>query len=356
MDGIKGTRASPASPHRVLLVSVPRTASNLLLKLVDIHNQPNVLTSPRGGYFFYPAYLGAATEGTLEKPTSEWSSEEKEKFQTAFQGCIDNLEGYSSRAKDKNKIMFAKEHACWFHNPGFLQKSRTGIDDQEFISSFRSGIHVPDHYGPKDFSASNETILPDAYLHTWQMAFLIRHPALAWPSFYRAMQKILAERQIDEDGIKGTSLGNMTFRWTRQLYDWCASQPDVATPPPLVDAHDLIHNPGVVLKFCERLGLDKDAVQFQWNSETLPDTWKTSGEGPEAEEQARRERANAVMLSTISGSSGLVKDKAPVDIDIEAETVKWSEEFGAGVAGFLRKAVLDSMPDYEYLKARRITV
>ncbi|KAJ5182553.1 hypothetical protein N7492_000169 [Penicillium capsulatum] len=344
-----------ASSRRVLLVSVPRTASNLLLKLLNIHNQPNLLTSTRGGYFFYPAYTGAAQDGTLGKPASEWSREEKEKFQSALQACIDNLEEYSSQAKNENKTMFAKEHAFWFYNPGFLQRWMTGVDDPEFIDSFRAGIHVPEKYGPGTFSASNETILPDAYLHTWQMAFLIRHPALSWPSMYRAMQKISGEYDMDEDGIKGTSLSNMTYRWTRRLYDWCATQPDVPTPPPVVDAHDLIHSPQIVLKFCDRLGLDRDAVQYEWNAQKTADVPKAPGEGTEGDERGRHSRINAFMLSTLNESSGVVKDKAPVEIDIEAESVKWNEEFGAEIAGFLHKAVLDSMPDYEYLKARRIT-
>lgn len=354
MAGPEGTGA--ASPRRVLLVSVPRTASNLLLKLLNIHNQPNLLTSPGGGYFFYPVYVGAARDGLMAKSTSEWSDEEGEKFQAAFNKGIENLEEYSSRAKQENKIMFAKEHAFWFYNPGFLQKWMTGIDDPGFIDSFRSGIQIPDSYGSREFSASNETILPDAYLHTWQMTFLIRHPALAWPSMYRAMQKISGEWDMAEDEIKGASLSNMTFRWTRQLYDWCATQPDAPILPPVLDAHDLIHNPQIVLKLCEQLGLEKSAVQFEWDSAIKSDISQTSGNESNAENQDRHKRINAYFLATINASSGVVKDKAPVDVDIEAEAVKWNGEFGADVAGFLHKTVLDSMPDYEYLKARRMVV
>jgi hypothetical protein len=45
-----------------------------------------------------------------------------------------------------------------------------------------------------------------------------------------------------------------------------------------------------------------------------------------------------------------------VSIDIDAEAAKWKVEFGEEIAQMIEKAVRDSMPDYEYLKARRITV
>lgn len=347
-----------SSPHRLLLISVPRTASNLLLKVLNIQKQPNLLTSPKGGYFFYPAFIAAAQAGYLNKRPEEWTEAEKQTVQSAFQRCLDSLEEYSAQAQKENKIMFAKEHSIWFHNPASLQKKLTGRHDAEFCKAFRANI--PDAYGSSNtFSPSNETILPDEYLRTWQLAFIIRHPALAWPSLYRAMTKIAAQGFMDEDGIKGASLTNMTLQWTRMLYDWCMEQPDVPIPPPVVDAHDLIHSPEVVLKFCEQTGLDKSVVQFEWDdkdAERKSSHWASAKPDADAEEQDMHHRAATIMLSSLDGSSGVLRDKAPATIDIPAEVAKWMVEFGEETAQFLEKAVWDSMPDYEYLKARRLTV
>lgn len=356
MAGAENTE-TPAVPRRVLLVSVPRTASNLFLKMLNIPAQPRIHTSDKSGYFFYSAFVNAAKDGIFGKELDQWTPEEIQNFQTTFQRGIDGIEEYTEQAKAENKFMWAKEHAFWFHNPTSLHKQK-GVDDSELVKTLRSGIHFPECYGPtQTYSASNETVLSDEYLRTWNIAFIIRHPALAWPSMWRALNKIASEWDIDEDGTFGSSQSNMSMRWSRGLYDWCMEQPDVPTPPPVVDAHDLIHNPEVALKFCEQTGLDKSVVQFEWKgNDKKSESWAVQGSGPEADEQNTHQRIASFMLSTLETSSGIVKDKAPMEIDIGAEAAKWKVEFGEEAAQFIEQAVMDSMPDYEFLRARRITV
>lgn len=212
--------ASTPGPRRLLLVSVPRTASNLLLKILNIHQQPNHLMNPKGGYFFYPAFMSAAQNDHLVKPSENCTQDEKQTVRGNFQACFDELEEYATRAVQQNEIMFAKEHASWVYSPASFQKMSTARDDVEFSKAFR--VEIPGTYGHiRTYSSSNETILSDEYLRSWQFAFIIRHPALAWPSMYRALTKISGEGLMDDDGVKGTSLTNMSFRWTRMLYDWC---------------------------------------------------------------------------------------------------------------------------------------
>lgn len=349
---------STAAPRRLLLVSVPRTASNLLLKILNIHKQPNFLTNPKGGYFYYPAFMSAARGDQLTKSADKWTDEEKQALQGTFQSCFEDLEEYSARAQAEHKAMFAKEHAFWLSSPASFQKMMTGRDDADFAQSFR--VKIPEKYGTtQTYSPSNETILSDEYLRSWQLAFIIRHPALAWPSMYRAMTKIAAQGFMDEDGVKGSSLTNMSLRWTRLLYDWCMEQPDVPTPPPVIDAHDLIHSPEVVLKLCEQTGLDKSVLQFEWNdkdAEKKSNYWAPASPDASADEHDMHRRAASIMLSSLEGSTGVLKEKAPTDIDVKAEAEKWKVEFGEEVAQLIEKAVWDAMPDYEYLKARRITV
>lgn len=353
------TSVPTATPRRLLLVSIPRTASNLLAKILNIANQPNLVTNQKAGYFFYPAYIEAAASRNYQnKSIDQWTDDEKTHLKHSFQECFNTLEEYSTRAENNHQMMFTKEHAYFFYSPAALLKSKTGIHDEDFFKSFR--LDMPEKYGPTQTSSRfNETILSDEYLRSWQMAFIIRHPALAWPSMYRAMLKVGEIGMLDEDGVKGASFTNMDMRWTRLLYDWCMEQPDAPVQPPVIDAHDLIHNPEVVLKFCERTGLDKSVVQFEWkdkNESKKSAKWDNGDPNASAEDVQKNLSAASVMLATLENSSGIVKDKAPEVIDIDAEAVKWREEFGEETGALVEEYVRKSMPDYEYLKARRITV
>ncbi|EKV13445.1 hypothetical protein PDIG_38270 [Penicillium digitatum PHI26] len=345
-------------PHRVLLVSIPRTASNLFLKILNIHNQPNVLTSQKGGDFFYDAFMTVSRDGRVDKPLDEWTTDARSETKAIIQRCFNNLEDYSTRARSENKIMFAKEHAFWFLNPGFFTSpsSSAPMPSPEQLEEFR--VSMPDQYGPSQtFSANNKTVLPDEYLRTWQIAFIIRHPALAYPSMYRAMQKLSQSGFIDDDDIKGMSFTNMSLEWTRKLFDWCLEQPDEPVTPLVVDANDIIHHPGAVVKFCEKTGLNTASMQFEWNSseKSVNETPESADYGEPAELTLHR-NASSIMFSTLAESTGVVKDKAPLSVDVDAEVAKWRVEFGDEVAELLEKATRDSMSDYEYLKANRVTV
>ncbi|CAI7638556.1 unnamed protein product [Penicillium glandicola] len=333
--------------HRVLLVSVPRTASNLLLKILNIQNQPNVLTSQGGGYFFYDAFMTSANDDRLRKPLDQWTTKTKNETKSALQQSFNELEAYSTRARAENKIMFTKEHAFWFLNPGFFTSTMNGAEKPEDLKEFQ--VSTPECYGPSQtFSANNKTIMPDEYLRTWQLVFIIRHPALAWPSMYRAMMKLSKVGFIDDDGIKGASTTNMSMQWTRKLFDWCLEQPDEPVMPLVIDANDVIHNPGTVVKLCEKAGLDTSVMQFEWNgSEKKSEGWTTDIANGDDQELARHKNAASIMFSTLEESTGVLKDKAPVSVDIDVEVAKWRVEFGDEAAELLEKATRDSMPDYE---------
>ncbi|KAJ5964752.1 uncharacterized protein N7479_004628 [Penicillium vulpinum] len=315
-------------PRRILLVSVPRTASNLLLKILNIPNQPNVVSSPKGGYFFYDAFMTTVRGGRLDRPLDHWTTAATNETKAALQNGFDGLEEYSARARAENKIMFAKEHAYWFVNPGFMS-TFDGAENTEDLKEFR--VCTPERYGPtQTFSANNKTIMPDEYLRTWQIAFIIRHPALAWPSMYRAMMKLSEAGFMDDDGMRGASITNMNMECTRRLFDWCLEQPDQPVTPLVIDAHDVIHNPGAVMKFCEKAGLDTASIQFEWNgSDKKSENWTPeSANAGNPEEQAMHKIAASVMLSTLEASTGVVKCKAPASVDIDAEAAKWRVEFG----------------------------
>lgn len=353
MTATLNTKNNHEPSRRILLVSVPRTASNLLLKILNIPNQPGILTNPRAGYFFHGAFEAAAKNGRLEKPLSQWTAEEKSETKAAFQDGLDELEAYTTRARAENKTMFAKEHAFWFLNPGAFTGCLNNTDSTDDLSEFH--VSVPEYYGStQTFSTNNNTVFSDEYLRTWRLAFIIRHPALAWPSMYRAMQKMSKAGFVDDDGVKGISIANMTLEWTRKLYDWCSAQPDESVTPLVIDANDVILNPGAVAKFCEMAGLDAASMQFEWSGATKCDGISDCAKSGDAHEEKRRQ-GHAIFLSTLNDSTGVVKDKAQV-VDIDTEVAKWRVEFGDEIAGMIEKATRDSMSDYEYLKEHSITV
>lgn len=345
------TMTATTLPRRVFLISVPRSASHLLLKIVDIHNQPKFLTNEQGGYFFFPAFAPAIHGGYADKPLNEWTSTQKEEIKASFHGCVSSLEEYSERAQKEDKAMFIKEHAYWFMNPALMYEMMTGNKDPELFKTFQ--LRLSESYDPQSFSPSNKTVLPDEYLRSWQVAFIIRHPALAWASMYRAMTKIKGFGGMGGKEFMGVWKTNTTLRWTRMVYDWCLEQ---GTQPVLVDADDVTHNPAAVKRFCELTGLDPEKMQYEWSEETV----KGTGPGMHDTENEHYEmqiKINCVMRSTVDASSGIVKDKTPTGpIDIAVEMEKWKAELGDEAAQLLHEAVLESMPDYEYLKERRIIV
>jgi hypothetical protein len=296
----------------------------------------------------------------LQKPPSQWTDDERTLIRDTYQQCLDRLEETRAQAHRDGKRLFAKEHSHWLVNPGKIppppasngasangNQNGNHHDTSDLTSFFRLRFPPPTQ---DDYSPTNPSLFPDSYLHNWQLAFIIRHPALAWPSMYRAMLKMQTELgMLDEDGVKGASIANMSMAWTRRMVDWAAARhqadPDSYPPPLIMDAHDVIHNPASVLRFCEMAGLDKDAVQFEWGAETrsVVQSWGTQDE-----------KAARIMLATLEASRGVVKEKAPATVDIEAEAVKWREEFGEEAAALVERAVWGAMGDYEYLRERRV--
>ncbi|KAI9924674.1 hypothetical protein ASPWEDRAFT_40764 [Aspergillus wentii DTO 134E9] len=346
------SNSSTNPSRRLLLVSCPRTASNLLTKILSIPDQPNVLANDAGGYFFYDAFMATAFSGCAEKPLAEWTEKERSDVQSVFQKCVDNLEEWSARAKSEGKFLFTKEHAFWFVNPAafgnIINDTTTDVSTTEPLR-----LQFPAAYGEQTFSGSNHTILPDEYLRTWQLAFIIRHPALVFASLYRAMNKMSTGGLFDPKAVKATLVTNMTLRWTRLLCDWCSEQPD--TEPVIIDANDVIHNPKAVIRFCELTGLDSSALKFKWDSKKPEEpAHAVGGEDTPEDEKAAHRAASGIMLSTLRESSGVVKSKAPDTVDIEAEAKKWKEEFGEEMGAMIEKAVWDAMPDYEYLLTKRV--
>ncbi|KAJ5297787.1 hypothetical protein PENANT_c012G11545 [Penicillium antarcticum] len=352
MAGLSSNEATEERRRRILLITYPRTASNLLVKMLSLDSQTAVVSNEKGGYFFWNAFMTGRATGLTYKPIEHWNVEETDQIQREFQKGVNELEDKHEIAKSAGKITFAKEHAQWFANPAEVAKHLSG---QGGPASLPFSIEVPYISSSNGaFSSNNLTILPDEYLHTWTPTFLIRHPALAFPSFYRSML------DLENEGFAGPHERQpmlklfSTLKWTRLLYDWYRQHgSDSSTKsgdnihlPLLLDAQDVTNEPAVVARYCELIGMDPTKLKFEWNREALGKAAHPDGAAQKTPEE--------VMMATLNHSSTLLKEKTPVAIDMVAEAEKWKNEFGEDIGKQMEEWVQSAMPDYDYLRARRL--
>lgn len=183
---------------------------------------------------------------------------------------------------------------------------------------------------PSNATSSKHTsclCVPDTFLLTWQPIFLIRNPALMFPSFARAAGD--TGRKLDRSYNDAV----MTLAWTRDLYCWYTER---GVQPLLVDADDVMGSSGVVREVCRRSGMEPDAVITKWGLE--------SSDNP--------------MLgrykSTINGSTGIIPGKDSAGLDLEVLKRDWVDAFGTVCGHRIGRWVDESMPDYEYLREQRV--
>ncbi|KAJ5948575.1 hypothetical protein N7454_001882 [Penicillium verhagenii] len=292
----------------------------------------------QGGYFFYPAYTKAAAvlnNNLPHKPLSQWTDDQKAEAQHSFQECFNTLEEYSMQASNTHKMMFAKRARILALQPAALHKARTGIHDEDLFNEFR--IAMPEQYG-------------------------------ATQTYSQSQRDGALRRSICARGSLRLSSGTRRWRGRPCTGLWLKSGKRACWMR--MGRIGLFHRLllmrmilciilGLWWSFVSGRGLDKGVVQFEWADQgemRKSAKWGNNVVGTGAEEVSLHQRAAGVMLSTLENSSGIVRDKAPEDVDIDAEAAKWRVEFGEEIGGLVEEYVRKSMPDYEYLKARRITV
>ncbi|KAI9713514.1 MAG: hypothetical protein M1820_000896 [Bogoriella megaspora] len=335
----------------LFLITYPRVASNLFVKILSLQNQPDVLTKDMGGYFFLPAFMTIDEHKLHSKHVDDWTEEERSGVKCQYQAGFDQLQGYVNRARSEHKILFVKEHANLMANP---MKQSQYIWDRESTHEDQWRLQVPQSLDIQpQYSTLNDSVLPDHLLRQIQPTFLIRHPALVFPSNYRV--EISKKGRVAAAATKREALDiTMSMRWSRQLYDFYMTKPQLTltksrSQPVIIDAYDVINAPQQLFpRFCTLTGLDPSKLTFNWK--------RTSDETRSRVCRATSPAA-ASYLSTIWASEGIIKEKAidcPEEIDIGLEAVKWREEFGEAEARKLEEWVRRAMPDYMYMWERRL--
>jgi hypothetical protein len=318
--------------------------------MLSLDDQPDVPRNEKRGYHLVAVAKMPLEEHLWEKPLSQWGNNRDRLLQAAKDGFV-ALEKTRAVGDAEGKITFVKEHVSLLIDPNIYSRFIFGDNDTP-DEPWRI-----DQVGPnrilEQTSKLNDTMFSEAYLRQWKMAFIIRHPALAFPSLYR----ILIVETPDHDNMKSIEnylLLFMTLQWSRRLYDLATqihersgngATEDSETPawPILLDADDVISNPLVVQKFAAIMGMDPTKVQSTWSP-------ISKEEGEKMTKTAQR------MLSTLNASNGIMQEKSSANIDVATEAKKWKEEFGEEGAQKLEKWVRAAMDDYMYLRERRLRV
>lgn len=124
-----------------------------------------------------------------------------------------------------------------------------------------------------DSERRNPTIFRTEFLDGVTPVFLIRHPALSIPSFFRKDVLVCKNQADDEDFPIYTALA-----WSRLIFDSYILRAGKSDKRPVVvDAADVVYDTERTLKaLCERLEVDWSGVQLSWDP--LPDSdWPTDG-------------------------------------------------------------------------------
>ncbi|KAG9250824.1 uncharacterized protein F5Z01DRAFT_342313 [Emericellopsis atlantica] len=321
---------------RFWLLTSPRTASNLLVKILNLEAQ-GIRPAYDGGYFFMKSAVKRFQ--TCLQPLSTWDEQAIQELRDAQQSAFDDLLNYIQGAEAEDQKIFVKEHVFMMNDPYFESEYEEG--KASYVGQ-PTPLTVQGLENPTR-SPKNLTSMPDEFLKTWRPTFLIRHPAMMLPSLYRT-----AAADIEVEGFRRPNNEpvprEVTMKWIRTLYEFFADFYGEGSQWPIVlDADDFIKDPALIAKYAPLVGLDADKLRFSWD--------KT----PEEEIKKRNAMAQR-MLSSISASTGIDNSKLAGDVDIDAEAVKWREEFGDEGGRKLEQWVRDAIPDYRFLHSKRLRI
>lgn len=318
--------------QRYLLISAPRTASTMLIKILNLDEQ-GVRPARHGGYNFLPAM--PKRYSLQPKPMTEWTAEEIKDVQAIEQHCFDNMQDYIEKANEEKQLIFLKEHAVLLNHPWYESQSLHG----EGTTAGEPTPLVP--RGDKEATRSehNKTALSDEFLKTWRPTFLIRHPAMTFPSLFRMLRLEAFSRPNGEP-----NLVELTTYWQRKLLEFYESHFGEDKGWPIVlDADDIMTTPELVAKYALMVGFDEEKLRFSWDK--LP--------------QAEVDQLHPMHKDahgSLLASDKIDPGKVAGEVDIDAEAVKWRADFGEDAAKRLEKHVRDAMPDYQYMRSKRMTL
>lgn len=338
------------APNRVYLITHPRVASHLLIKILNLEEQ-RVPPIHGGGYFFKNPFVFGAENKLLSKNISTWTEEERTAMRERYEKSFSELQNWVQNAEANDQVAFVKEHTIFMADPVCLTKYLYG--DTELPEHWQVGSANRETGSHK--STLNKTVLPDEFLLSFMPTFLVRHPALAFPSFIRPYTSIIGMFTEGEEALDLVVEVEpfMTFQWIRTMFQFFTENASSNSSngstkaahdhhPLVLDADDVLDSPEIVLDYAKLIGLDPEKLTLSWSPATEQLIARIS-----------QDRWSG-FVSTIVRSSGILKGKSAQILDLEVETKKWTVEFGETFGEKLVGWVKAAMNDYEFFRERRL--
>ncbi|KAF1950346.1 hypothetical protein CC80DRAFT_240234 [Byssothecium circinans] len=346
-------------PHNILF-TIPRTASHLLTKLLNLPAQPSIHRTSNGedGYLFLPAVAQRFQNDLFGKKIEDWTDEQTKGLQDALQQGFEAWTSLISSAEKDGKATFIKEHINWLVDPvseaRFLGYPIPPSRPKLIAITSPWSYTAPQQKGLENIQSPelNPTSLPSAFLlDNVKPTFLIRTPFLTFPSSLRTslsdqpLEAVLREEYAQR--------WECTYHWTRSLYRFYLANASPASRqsriddveyPLVIDAADL-GDEELVRKYARAVGLDEEAVRFEWAAAS-------------EEEVGAADKTKNKMTKSIRASKGVRKEMLGTERvwDFEEEKGKWVDEFGGVLAERLAGLVEGALVDYEELRKVRLRV
>lgn len=248
-----------------------------------------------------------------------------ESLQQSFQAWAQ----WVDQAEKEGKGTFIKEHINWMIN----------LDTESAFIHSTHGKH-----NSSDAEPFNPTCIPATFLLAKaRPTFLIRHPALTFPSLFRTTIENEGRDSLLTPLAEKIESWEATYHWHVQLYRYFITQEPSQYHPVILDASDL-HLPALVKQYASAVGLDPALVRFEWDAASPAEQQALSG----MEKRMKDTILNSAGVDSkrlLGGQSGLDKER-----------LGWAEEFGEVLAGRLKDAVGRAMEGYEWLWERRMRV
>ncbi|KAF2255288.1 hypothetical protein BU26DRAFT_515020 [Trematosphaeria pertusa] len=347
----------PKAPGQAshIVYTIPRTASHLFMQLLNLPAQPSVLRREDGidGYHFLETLVHRFKNGLAGKPLKDWTAEEQKLMRDAFQAGFEDWLRLMKSAEGMGKRTFTKEHVNWLVDP--IAEGRASGEMRQGIESFAASFPEGSEHS-QTHTKANPLVMPDEFvLKMLKPTFLIRHPALAFASLFRAA--VGGEGSDDlrlEEVLDGEEKHKWecTYHWSIAVYNFYIQHPefdrktcvDGIQYPIVIDAGDLNNEP-LIKKYAKAVGLDEDLVRFEWQP--------TPDEEIEKVPVLQRKMKKTILESKGVETGRLGKDGGP---DMEKLKEGWRKEFGDAVSARLEKLVEDNLGMYEELRSKRLTV
>jgi hypothetical protein len=331
----------PTQPEKFYLLTYPRTASNLLLKILNLPEQSNILTNSRGGYYFMPPLHQQLNPlRTRSAHVDDWTPSERTALLNCYNECFQNLETHIQHSIFAGKSVFVKEHLPWILSP--LSDCTIAFPDRPITSP-------PICLFSGSQTQGNQTLFADEWLKDWKPTFLIRNPILMIPSHYRTEVDLSSPAEMAAQTSVQMVKMSTSFSRVRKLYDWFReNSPHCQSPdqngiqwPIILDADDIITSPELVKKYAKLVNLNPENLKREWDP--IP--------------ESKQEEIGVVekrMRKTVNDSAGILKGKTMEGVVMEEEVRKWKEEWGEEEGTKIEGWGRGDMADYELLREKRL--